>query len=76
MATVKAKSKQKSAQKTPLLSADRKAVKAISQEKNLNLTAQLQSYFGFDSFKEPQEKIIQNLFIPTIKFIGYFEIFF
>jgi len=61
MATVKAKSKQKSAQKTPLLSADRKAVKAISQEKNLNLTAQLQSYFGFDSFKEPQEKIIQNL---------------
>jgi len=61
MATVKAKSKQKSAQETPLLSADRKAVKAISQEKNLNLTAQLQSYFGFDSFKEPQEKIIQNL---------------
>jgi ATP-dependent DNA helicase RecQ len=61
MATVKAKSKQKSAQKNPLLSADRKAVKAISQEKNLNLTAQLQSYFGFDSFKEPQEKIIQNL---------------
>ena len=61
MATVKAKSKQKSAQENPLLSADRKAVKAISQEKNLNLTAQLQSYFGFDSFKEPQEKIIQNL---------------
>jgi ATP-dependent DNA helicase RecQ len=61
MATVKAKSKQKSAQETPLLSVDKKAVKAISQEKNLNLTAQLQSYFGFDSFKEPQEKIIQNL---------------
>ena len=61
MATVKAKSKQKSAQETPLLSIDKKAVKAISQEKNLNLTAQLQSYFGFNSFKEPQEKIIQNL---------------
>ncbi len=59
MATVKAK--QKSAQETPLLSIDKKAVKAISQEKNLNLTAQLQSYFGFNSFKEPQEKIIQNL---------------
>jgi ATP-dependent DNA helicase RecQ len=61
MATVKAKSKQKSAQETPLLSVDKIAVKAISEEKNLNLTAQLQSYFGFDSFKEPQEKIIQNL---------------
>ena len=61
MATVKAKSKQKSAQETPLLSIDKKAVKAISQEKNLNLTGQLQSYFGFNSFKEPQEKIIQNL---------------
>ena len=61
MATVKAKSKQKSAQETPILSIDKKAVKAISQEKNLNLTAQLQSYFGFNSFKEPQEKIIQNL---------------
>ena len=61
MATVKAKSKQKSAKETPSLSVDKIAVKAISQEKNLNLTAQLQSYFGFDSFKEPQEKIIQNL---------------
>jgi len=61
MATVKAKSKQKSAQETPLLSIDKKAVKAISHEKNLNLTAQLQSYFGFNSFKDPQEKIIQNL---------------
>ena len=37
------------------------AVKAISKEKNLNLTAQLQDYFGFDGFKEPQETIIKNL---------------
>ena len=37
------------------------AVKAISVEKNLNLTAQLQDYFGFDGFKEPQETIIKNL---------------
>ncbi len=36
-------------------------VKAISVEKNLNLTAQLQDYFGFDGFKEPQETIIKNL---------------
>ena len=61
MATVKAKSKQGSTKETPLLSKDNKAVKAISQEKNLNLTAQLQSYFGFDAFKEPQEIIIKNL---------------
>jgi ATP-dependent DNA helicase RecQ len=61
MATVKAKSKQGSAKETPLLSKDNNAIKAISKEKNLNLTAQLQSYFGFDAFKEPQEIIIKNL---------------
>ena len=37
------------------------AVKAISIEKNLDLTAQLQDYFGFAGFKEPQETIIKNL---------------
>ena len=37
------------------------AVKAISVEKNQNLKAQLQAYFGFDNFKEPQETIIKNL---------------
>ena len=37
------------------------AVKAISAEKNLNLKAQLQDYFGFDGFKDPQETIIKNL---------------
>jgi ATP-dependent DNA helicase RecQ len=61
MATEKAKSKQKSAKEIPQSSVDKKAVKAISQEKNLNLTDQLQSYFGFDAFKDPQEKIIKNL---------------
>jgi ATP-dependent DNA helicase RecQ len=61
MATEKAKSKQKAAKEIPQSSVDKKAVKAISQEKNLNLTDQLQSYFGFDAFKEPQEKIIKNL---------------
>jgi ATP-dependent DNA helicase RecQ len=61
MATVKAKSKQGLAKETPLLSKDDKAVKAISKEKNLNLTAQLQSYFGFTAFKDPQEIIIKNL---------------
>ena len=61
MATEKAKSKQMAAKEIPQSSVDKKAVKAISQEKNLNLTDQLQSYFGFDAFKEPQEKIIKNL---------------
>ena len=37
------------------------ALKAINIEKNLDLTAQLQDYFGFAGFKEPQETIIKNL---------------
>jgi len=37
------------------------AVKAISVEKNLDLKAQLQDYFGFNGFKDPQETIIKNL---------------
>lgn len=61
MATVKAK-KKPVADKEPISKPlNRKVVKAISKEKNLNLTAQLQDYFGFNGFKEPQEKIIQNL---------------
>ncbi len=39
----------------------RPVIKAISVQKNLNLKAQLQDYFGFDDFKEPQETIIKNL---------------
>ncbi len=61
MATVKAKKKSGSDKEPVSKPAAKKAVKAISKEKNLNLTAQLQDYFGFKGFKEPQEKIIQNL---------------
>ncbi|MEP7111490.1 MAG: DNA helicase RecQ [Ferruginibacter sp.] len=61
MATVKAKTKPASGKETRLKAVEKKAVKAISKEKNLNLTAQLQDYFGFDGFKEPQETIIKNL---------------
>ena len=61
MATVKAKSKPGSAKAPGLKSVEKNAVKAISKEKNLNLTAQLQDYFGFDGFKDPQEEIIKNL---------------
>ena len=61
MATVKAKKKPAADKEPGLKPAEKKAVKAISKEKNLNLTAQLQDYFGFNGFKEPQEKIIQNL---------------
>ena len=61
MATVKAKKKPVADKDPALKPVAKNAVKAISKEKNLNLTAQLQDYFGFDGFKEPQEKIIQNL---------------
>ena len=61
MATEKAKSKKGPAKEPQLPSTENKPVKAINKEKNLNLTAQLQSYFGFDGFKDPQETIIKNL---------------
>lgn len=61
MATVKAKAKPGSAKEPRLQPVEKKAVQAISKEKNLNLTAQLQDYFGFDGFKDPQETIIKNL---------------
>ena len=53
MAPIKSAKKNSAAKKAP--------VKAISDTKNLDLKAQLQGYFGFDGFKDPQEKIIQNL---------------
>jgi len=61
MATVKAKRKPAADIEPGAKPVKKQAVKAISKEKNLNLTAQLQDYFGFNGFKEPQEKIIQNL---------------
>ncbi len=61
MATVKAKKKPTADKEPGSKPVERKMVKAISKEKNLNLTAQLKDYFGFNGFKEPQEKIIQNL---------------
>ncbi|MEJ7587825.1 MAG: DNA helicase RecQ [Ferruginibacter sp.] len=61
MTTVKAKKKPAIIKETQLKPVEKNAVKAISKEKNLNLTAQLQDYFGFDNFKNPQEAIIKNL---------------
>lgn len=61
MATEKAKSTKGPTKEPQLPSTENKPVKAINKEKNLNLTAQLQSYFGFDGFKDPQETIIKNL---------------
>ena len=61
MTTVKKTKKSDSVKEEKNKSAKSSAVKAISVEKNLNLTAQLQDYFGFDGFKEPQEIIIKNL---------------
>jgi len=69
MATAKQKTKSTSA-KAPAKKAGAKvAVKAISEEKNLDLTAQLQDYFGFDKFKDPQEDIIKNLLAGNDTFV-------
>ena len=61
MTTVKKTKKSAPVKEKKDKSAKSSAVKAISVEKNLNLTAQLQDYFGFNGFKEPQETIIKNL---------------
>ena len=61
MITVKKTKKSAPVKEKKDKSAKSSAVKAISVEKNLNLTAQLQDYFGFNGFKEPQETIIKNL---------------
>ncbi|MEO6723479.1 MAG: DNA helicase RecQ [Ferruginibacter sp.] len=69
MATVKPKSKPGSKNEPRLKKIASTAVKAISTKKNLNLTAQLQDYFGFDGFKEPQEAIIKNLLAGNDTFV-------
>jgi ATP-dependent DNA helicase RecQ len=69
MATAKQKTKPTSTKVTATKAAAKVAVKAISEEKNLNLTAQLQDYFGFDKFKDPQEAIIKNLLAGNDTFV-------
>jgi ATP-dependent DNA helicase RecQ len=61
MTTVKTPKKKISIKEKKEKPVQKSVVKAISEEKNLNLKAQLQDYFGFDGFKEPQETIIKNL---------------
>src|ERR1700712_2014219 len=68
MATVKAKKKLISTD-IPRVKSQSISVQAISIEKNLNLTAQLQDYFGFDGFKDPQEDIIKNLLAGNDTFV-------
>ena len=58
MATVKAK---KTAGAPKASTTKKTATKAETKKKNTNLTESLQQYFGFDSFKDQQEVIIQNL---------------
>ncbi|MDO9376549.1 MAG: DNA helicase RecQ [Bacteroidota bacterium] len=69
MATVKATKKPVSKKDPGVTKVERTAVKAISKQKNLNLTAQLQEYFGFDGFKDPQEDIIKNLLAGKDTFV-------
>jgi ATP-dependent DNA helicase RecQ len=69
MATAKAKNKS-----TPnLLTAippKKVSAKIINKKNNSSeLTAQLQQYFGFDGFKQPQEDIIKNLLAGNDSFV-------
>jgi len=68
MATVKAK-KKTGAEKEVKAKPVRTAVIAINEKKNQDLTIQLQNYFGFDGFKEPQEDIIKNLLAGNDTFV-------
>jgi ATP-dependent DNA helicase RecQ len=69
MATEKLTTKKSAAKGTSKKSTPSVAVKAINAQKNLNLTAQLQSYFGFDGFKDQQEDIIKNLLAGNDTFV-------
>ncbi len=59
MATVKTTKKPLSVNEKPALKNIVK--KAIVEEDAIDLKTQLQDHFGFDGFKDPQEKIIKNL---------------
>ncbi len=61
MTTIKSTKKPVSTKEKKEKPVKKLAVKAIDAEKNLNLKAQLQDYFGFNGFKDPQETIIKNL---------------
>ncbi len=69
MATVKEKKKTGVEKDTKAKPVKTTAVKAINEKKNQNLTTQLQSYFGFDGFKDPQEDIIKNLLAGNDTFV-------
>ncbi|MES2430251.1 MAG: DNA helicase RecQ [Bacteroidota bacterium] len=69
MATVKPQTKPISEKKAATKKAGESHIKAISDIKNLNLTAQLQDYFGFNAFKEPQEDIIKHLLAGNDTFV-------
>src|SRR5882757_3375597 len=69
MPTVKAKKKTGAEKESKAKPVKNTAVKAISEKKNQNLTTQLQNYFGFDGFKDPQEDIIKNLLAGNDTFV-------
>ena len=69
MNTVKTVKKPALPKEVKVKTASKTAVKTIISQKDLNLTAQLQEYFGFDGFKEPQEAIIQNLLAGNDTFV-------
>ena len=69
MATEKPKKKTDADKAIKAKPVKKSSVKAISEKKNQNLTLQLQQYFGFDGFKDPQEDIIKNLLAGNDTFV-------
>ena len=69
MATEKPKKKTGADKAIKAKPVKKSSVKAISEKKNQNLTLQLQQYFGFDGFKDPQEDIIKNLLAGNDTFV-------
>jgi ATP-dependent DNA helicase RecQ len=61
MTTIKQPKKNISVKEKKEKPVKKSAIQPVSVKKNQDLTAQLQEYFGFDAFKEPQETIIKNL---------------
>lgn len=61
MATVKVKNKTVTEKETNAKPVKKVTVKTANKKSEQDLKIQLQNFFGFDGFKEPQEEIIKNL---------------
>jgi ATP-dependent DNA helicase RecQ len=69
MAKEKATTKTAPAKKNTKTAAKKSAIKPAEELNHSTLLAGLQEYFGFDSFKEPQEEIIEHLLAGNDTFV-------